>query len=420
MRVAIVGAGVAGLAAAWRLHQHVEVTLYEREQRAGGHAHTQHVDVGHRRLAVDTGFMVYNDRNYPGLRALFAALGVATKPTEMSFSVTNAVTGVEWAGTSLNTLFAQRGNLLSRRFHGMWRDVLRFNRNSRQLLAQPPPGPSLGEYVEAERLGTAFVDDYLLPMGAAIWSAPLNAVRAFPARAFVAFFHNHGLLDLFDRPRWRVVVGGSRTYVDALLAQWRGRVRLDAPVVRIHRGALGVEVETAVDTQRFDAVVIACHADTALSLLAVPSADERDVLGSVAFQRNELVLHRDERLLPSCVRAWASWNCHVGCARDGAVAVTYDLSRLQGHAVQPRILATLNRAADIDPQKIVSITDYEHPCYTAATFAAQARHADVSGVDRTFYCGAWWGYGFHEDGLVSGYRAADALLAQRATWGADA
>lgn len=401
MRVAIIGAGIAGLVVAHRLYRLHDITLFEANDYAGGHTHTIDVDDGSQTIAVDTGFIVYNDRTYPNFIALLRELGVASQPTSMSFSVRCEVSGLEYNGASVNALFAQRRNLLKPSFLRMLRDILRFNRASVRLLDAAAPLVTLGQYLDAEGYSAAFRQNYILPMGAAIWSSSAGDVEQMPARFFVEFFHNHGMLSLADRPQWRVVAGGSRVYVQALTARLGDALRLRCPVERVRRTERGVEIVSHAGSELYDRAVLACHSDQALALLADPKPAEREVLGAIAYQSNDVVLHTDKRLLPRAPLARACWNYHKLAQSTDRVAVTYWMNALQSLAARRDYCVTLNRSADIDPACILSRFEYAHPSYGPRAVAAQARRVEVSNVDRTHYCGAYWGWGFHEDGVRS-------------------
>ncbi len=402
MKIAVVGAGIAGNVAASRLAGAHEITVFEAGSHAGGHSHTHDLEIAGRRVAVDTGFIVYNERTYPRFTALLAGLGVATQESRMSFSVRDEAADLEYNGTSLNALFAQRRNLLKPSFLGMVRDILRFHREAPRLLVQPGPELPLGRFLEEGRYGQAFREHYILPMGAAIWSTTPASMFQFPARFFVRFLHNHGMLTVDDRPVWRTVTGGSARYVDRLVAPFRHRIRLGTPVESVRRlpGAVIVKPR-GQEAERFDAVFLACHADQALRLLADPSVAEQEVLGAIPFQRNEAVLHTDARLLPRRPLAHAAWNYHVLPGGQGPVALTYHMNILQQLDLPVPLLVTLNRTEAIDPAKVLARMSYEHPLFTPRSVAAQARHREVNGALRTYYCGAWWRNGFHEDGVVS-------------------
>jgi predicted NAD/FAD-binding protein len=427
MRLAVVGSGVSGLAAAHRLRQHGRVTLFEAGDYLGGHTHTVDVclpDASGQavRHGVDTGFLVFNERTYPGLIALFAELGVPTARSDMSFSVQvpGAATvgggALEWSGANLATVFAQPSNLLRPRFWGMLQELLRFNRlctdialaNEEAALAQP-----LGDFLQQHRFGAAFRDWYFLPMLGCIWSCPTDQMLRFPVATMIRFCHNHGLIQVSQRPQWWTVDGGARQYV-AKLAQGLD-VRLATPVQRIERDAAGAHIHTHGRTERFDAVVLAVHSDQALRLLARPTPRERAVLGAIGYQPNRAVLHTDASVLPRRRAAWAAWNYERAdsASRESAgVCLHYWLNRLQPLPFAQPVLVSLNPVRDIDPARVLAQFDYEHPVFDLAAMQAQTQVGQLQGVCNTWYCGAWTGYGFHEDGLQSGYRAADLLLAQ--------
>ncbi len=407
MQIAIVGSGIAGMVAAWTLHHagH-QVTVFEAGTYVGGHTNTLPITLDGRTYAVDTGFIVFNDWTYPNFIQLLGLLGVRSQPTTMSFSVRDVRSGLEYNGTSLNTLFAQRRNLFRPSFHRMIRDILRFGREAPTLLAGNDDGLTIGEYVERNHYSPQFVEHYLLPMGGAIWSAGSAAMRGFPARYFVQFFKNHGMLSVDARPQWRVVEGGSWTYVKALMAPLRERVRLATPVASIRRTADGVDVMVEGRAEHFDQVVIATHGDQALRLLADPSAAESAVLSGFTTTSNLAVLHTDTSLMPRRRRAWAAWNYHLSGDESAAVPVTYDMNALQGIQAPERFLVTLNPPRDIAPQRVLRTITYRHPHYTPAAVAAQRRWTEINGVNRTYFCGAYWGYGFHEDGVVSALKVA--------------
>lgn len=405
MRLAIIGTGISGLTAAHLLAGDHELTIYEANDYIGGHTHTLDVPAAGRTWAVDTGFIVFNDRTYPNLNRLFDALGVAWQPSTMAFSVRCERTGLEYRPSSLNTLFAQRRNLLRPGFWRMIRGVMRFRRRCHEVLSADPD-LTLGEYLDRSGYPREFIDYFIVPMGAAIWSAEPGDFRRFPARLFVEFFSNHGVLTIRGQPKWRVVRGGSRTYVDKLVAPFRDRIRLGTPVRSIRRRADGVEVTAeGCGAETFDEVIIAAHSDQALAMLADPTDAERDVLGAIPYQSNATVLHTDASLLPRCRRAWASWNYHIPREPRPGVALTYYMNMLQSLDAPVHFCVTLNRNEDIDPSAVLASLIYEHPVYTPAGFAAQGRHEEISGLNRTHYCGAYWGYGFHEDGVNSALAA---------------
>ncbi|QJR13733.1 NAD(P)/FAD-dependent oxidoreductase [Usitatibacter palustris] len=414
MKIAIVGSGIAGNVAAHHLHRRHEITVFEAADHVGGHTHTHAVEQDGRRFAVDTGFIVFNDRTYPRFEALLAELGVATQASSMSFSVRDEASGLEYNGTSLDTLFAQRRNLLRPTFLGMVRDILRFNREAPRLLEAGGGEITLREYLARGRYGRAFTEHYIVPMGAAIWSTDPDRMFGFPARFFVRFLHNHGMLTVNDRPTWRTIRGGSARYVEALTAPFRERIRLSTPVEQIRRLPAGVFVKSrGHETERYDALFLACHADQALALLADPNAVEREVLGAIRYQENEAVLHTDTRLMPRARRAWAAWNYHVLPEERERVALTYNMNILQRLDAREPFLVTLNRSDAIDPARVIARMTYHHPLFTPAAVAAQQRQAEVNGINRTYYCGAYWRNGFHEDGVTSALAALQHFEAEQ-------
>lgn len=394
------------MVAAYLLHRDHEITVFEGADYIGGHTNTIDVEMDGRTYAIDTGFIVFNDWTYPNFIALLNRLGVASQPSDMSFSVTCERSGLEYNGTNLNTLFAQRRNLLRPSFYRMIRDILRFNRESLELLTQLEPGPSLGSYLDTHRYSSAFIDHYIVPMGAAIWSANHAAILGFPARYLVQFFKNHGMLSVDHRPTWRVVQGGSRRYAEQLVAPFRDRIHLKSPVESISRYPDFVEVRTSLAgrddrTLRFDHVIIGAHSNQALAMLDDPLPSEKDILSAIRYQENEAVLHTDASLLPRRKLAWAAWNYHLLTTQPDRAVVTYHMNRLQGLRAPLEFCVTLNHSEAIDPQKIIRRFTYHHPVYSPAAIAAQKRHGDISGMNRTSYCGAYWGFGFHEDGVKS-------------------
>lgn len=411
MKIAIVGSGIAGLTCAYLLNRHHDIQVFEASDWIGGHTHTVDVEVNGRPYAIDTGFIVFNDWTYPNFIRLLNELGVAFKPTEMSFSVSDPVTGTEYNGHDLNTLFAQRSNLVSPAFWGMVRDILRFNRRAMDDLDQGriAADMTLGDYLTRNGYGRRFIEHYIVPMGAAIWSMSLVDMLAFPLQFFVRFFKNHGLLSVSERPQWHVVEGGSRSYVAPLTASFAERIRLNCPVLRVERDAEGVTLHSAAGSERFDKVVFACHSDQALALLAQPSEVERDILGALPYANNDVVLHTDTRLLPKRRLAWASWNYRLGGPSEQPAAVTYDMNILQGIDSDTTFCVSLNQTAAIDPSKILGRFQYAHPQYSLAGIAAQARWQELLGEQHSYFCGAYWANGFHEDGVVSALRVAREL-----------
>lgn len=405
MRIAIIGSGIAGNTIAYHLQREHDITVFEAGSHIGGHTHTHDIELDGRRHAVDTGFIVFNDRTYPNFIALLDELGVAWQPSHMSFSVRCEKTGLEYNGTNLNALFAQRRNLLRPAFYRMIQDILRFNRQALELLAEGPE-IRLGDYLAQNGYGQDFIDYYIIPMGSAIWSTEARQMLQFPARFFVRFFHHHGMLTVNDRPQWRVIRGGSASYVEALTAGFRDRIRLNTPVAEVRRLKRSVRVKPVGGVEEsFDWVFFACHSDQALAMLKDPSAAEREVLGAIPYQENSIYLHTDRSLLPKRKLAWAAWNYHVTAKPLDRVAVTYNMNILQGLDAREQILVTLNHTDHINPAKVIKRLTYHHPVYTTASTLAQARHGEISGINRTAYCGAYWRNGFHEDGVVSALAA---------------
>jgi predicted NAD/FAD-binding protein len=409
MRIAIVGTGIAGMVAAHRLHREHEITVYEAGAHVGGHTNTIRVESEEGTHWIDTGFIVFNDRNYPNFEALLAELGVATQPSHMSFSVSDGRGRFEYSGTPRG-LFARRAHLLSPAFLGMLRDWRRFNREARALIGMNGTAPSLGCWLEEKGFSRHFVERLIVPQAASVWSADPEQMWSFPASFMAEFFENHGMYSLRDRPAWRTVAGGSVRYVEAILAPWRERVRLRAPVRRIERLPGGVRIEAdGCESEEFDQVVIATHSDQALAMLADPSRAEREILGAIPYQRNEAVLHTDAAVMPRRRAVWSSWNFHLAPQPPRASTVTYWMNNLQRLRSEREYFVTLNRPDAVDPERAIRRIFYDHPVYTAAGLAAQRRHAEIGGVRRTHYCGAYWGWGFHEDGVVSALRACERI-----------
>ncbi|WQG58994.1 FAD-dependent oxidoreductase [Pseudomonas sp. RTB3] len=411
MKIAIIGSGIAGLTSAYLLSRRHDISVFEANACIGGHTHTAHVTVDGQPYAVDTGFIVFNDWTYPNFIRLLSTLGVTFKATEMSFSVCDPISGIEYNGNTLNSLFAQRSNLCSPSFWGMLRDILRFNRealsdlHSQRIAADT----TLGAYLKTGGYGQRFTEHYIVPMGAAIWSMSLADMLSFPLQFFVRFFKNHGLLSVNHRPQWCVIEGGSSAYIEPLTRGFREKIRLDCPVHKVERSADGVVIHSAAGSETFDRVVFACHSDQALHLLAQPTQAEQDILGALPYADNDVVLHTDIQLLPKRPLAWASWNYRLGGAGQHHAAVTYDMNILQGIDSDTRFCVSLNQTAAIDPSKILARYRYAHPQYSLAAVAAQERWEELNGARNTFYCGAYWANGFHEDGVVSGLRVAQAF-----------
>ena len=421
MKIAVIGAGISGLSCAYRLVQGgADVTLYEAGSYFGGHSNTVDVTLDGATYGVDTGFLVFNDRTYPHLIALFAELGVETAPSDMSFSVKlplgdkSGARMLEWAGSNLDTVFAQRGNLLRPKFLRMVRDILRFNKQATDLaLSGQMPHMPLGYFLDLYDYSAQFRAWYLLPMAACIWSCPSDQMLQFPVATFIRFCHNHGLLQVSDRPQWRTVVGGSRNYVAKLLAAIPDK-RLASPVTGVSRGpggARSVGVHTAAGAEQFDHLVMACHSDQSLALLGDgASADERLVLEAVRYQPNRAVLHTDASCLPRARKAWSAWNYQSNAAPTPQVCVHYLLNQLQPLPFATPVIVSLNPLDEPDPSTVLASFDYAHPVFDAGAVAAQARLATFQGARNTWFAGAWTGYGFHEDGLKSGMAVAAALV----------
>lgn len=421
-RIAVVGAGISGLAAAWLLSRRYDVTLFEAGSYLGGHTNTVDVTLEGKTHPVDTGFLVFNEKTYPNLIALFRYLGIDSVETEMSFAVSLESPQLEWAGSNLATIFGQKRNLLSRRFWRMLSDILRFNRESTAwLLSHPNDKRSLRDFLGAGNYSDAFADWYLLPMAAAIWSCPTGQMRDMPLATFIRFCQNHGLLQVFDRPLWRTVKGGGRKYVQQLAARLDD-VRLACPVHAVAREATGLRVTHGGGSEHFDQVVLACHSDQARAILGLTASDgQREVLAAIRYQPNRAVLHTDPALLPRDRRLWSAWNYFAGTAVAGAdansqpVGVSYLINKLQPLPFATPVVVTLNPAREPDPARILAEFDYAHPIFDGPAIAAQQRLAEVQGEGGIWLAGAWGSYGFHEDGLKSALRVANAL-GVRAPW----
>ena len=413
-RIAVVGSGISGLSVAHALAPRAQVTLFESAGHFGGHSHTVDIRLEGVRHGVDTGFLVFNHRTYPRLVELFKTLGVNTSKSEMSFSVQVPQQGLEWSGSDLNSVFAQRRNLLRPRFISMLADLLRFNRLARAMAEGGDPGPMdepIADFLARHRFGTAFRDWYLLPMLGCIWSCPTDQMLRFPVATMVRFCHNHGLIQVTDRPQWHTVTGGSRQYVEKILAAIGDR-RLHCAVRSVRRTAHGVVLATDHGPEHFDEVVLACHSDQSLALLDDATADERSVLGAIRYQPNRAVLHTDASLLPRRKLAWAAWNYERAAdasAERSRVCLHYLINRLQPVPWQTPVLVSLNPGRAPDPAKVIGEYDYSHPVFDAAAVAAQGRLAKIQGQSRVWFCGAWTRYGFHEDGLMSGLAVSAAL-----------
>ena len=408
MKIAIIGAGISGNTLAWHLYQHHEITLYEAGPYIGGHTHTHQVNAFGKTYNIDTGFIVYNDWTYPNFINMLNLLEVETQSSAMSFSVRDEATGLEYNGTSLNSLFAQRINLVRPSFLMMIKDILRFNKEAPLLLSEEEQDIPLGEYLIKHRYGQSFIKRYIIPMGSAIWSADPEQMFKIPAKFFIRFFHNHGMLSVSDRPEWRVIKGGSQAYVEKLTSQFKDRVKLNTAVQKVTRSADGVMIESTNNPpEHFDFVFFACHSDQALAILQDATKDESDILGAIPYQNNEIVLHTDSTLMPKKKLAWAAWNYHVTTEKLGLATLTYNMNILQSLNSPEPFLVTLNHTSKIHPEKIIKTIHYKHPVFTPEGIAAQLRHGEISGINRTAYAGAYWCNGFHEDGVVSALTALE-------------
>ncbi len=407
MKIAVVGTGISGMVAAYLLHGQHDLAVFEAEGRIGGHTHTHDIDLAGRRYAVDTGFIVFNEQTYPNFVRLLRRLGVRWKPSRMSFSVRCDRTGLEYSPQSPAALFAQPRNLLRPAFHRMLLEVFRFRRESEALVQKDDLHTTLGEFLRAGRYSPMFVDHFIVPMGAAIWSADPERFEDFPAAYFARFFKNHGFLRVRDQPRWLVIEGGSRKYVEALTRPFRDRIRLETPVLSITRLANGVEIRArGAEPERFDRAIIATHSDQALAMLTDPQDAEREILGAVPYQENFTVLHTDPSWLPRRRIAWAGWNYIVPRKGLGRVSLTYNMNILQGLTTQVPLCVTLNPSRAVAPSHVLRTMDYQHPVYTERGLAAQKRWHEINGRRHTYFCGAYWGYGFHEDGVNSALAVA--------------
>ncbi len=409
MKIAIIGSGISGIYAAHYLSPDHHVTIFEANPYPGGHTDTHNIVLGERNYPVDTGFIVFNEHNYHHFCRFLNDLGVASQLSDMSFSVADALTGLEYNATTLNKLFCQRRNLVRPRFYRMVMDILRFYREAPALLNSSDDSLTLGEYLQNRRYSSAFIDDHILPMGCALWSGPSEVVKQYPARYFAAFMANHQMLSINDRPQWRTITGGSSTYIQAFLRHFRGDLRLNARVQSVSRTQQSVSIKTSAGEQQFDRVIFACHSDQALSLLQAPTDSEREILGAMTFQENEVVLHTDATLMPRHPKAWASWNALKFDQNQSRCTVTYYMNLLQNLSAPEPLLVTLNCTDRIDPAKILQTRLYHHPVYTPESLTAQKRRDEINGQHLTYYTGAYWGWGFHEDGAKSAQEVVELL-----------
>ena len=407
MKIAIIGSGIAGNTLAYHLHQQHDITVFEANDYVGGHTHTHDIALFGQHYQVDTGFIVFNDRTYPNFLQLLQTLNVEWQPSHMSFSVRDERNGLEYNGTTLNSLFAQRSNLFKPSFYRMIRDILRFNKTAIELL-EDGSEITLGDYLAKGQYSEQFIHQYIVPMGSAIWSTDAAQMMQFPARFFVRFFHHHGMLTVNNRPQWRVIKGGSHAYVEKLTADFKSKIKRNTPIESVRRLKNSVKVKPINQAeQSFDYVFFACHSDEALAMLGKDATQaEREVLGTIPYQENTIYLHYDRSLMPKRKLAWAAWNYHITDKPTGKVQVTYNMNILQGLQSPEPILVTLNHTDMINPAKVIKRLRYMHPLYTIEGAVAQSRHAEISGHNRTGFAGAYWRNGFHEDGVVS---ALDAL-----------
>lgn len=419
MKIAVIGSGISGLTSAYLLSREHDVVVYEAADRLGGHTATMDIEYEGKPYAIDTGFIVFNDWTYPLFQTLLAQLKVDSQPTDMGFSVSCDQTGLEYSGNNLDTLFAQRKNLFSPRHWRMIRDILRFNKQAPLDVAKGGvfDTMTLGDYLQKYHYSRVFSDHYLVPMGSAIWSASTSVMNAFPLQFFVKFFINHGLLSVNNRPQWRVIKGGSKSYIEPLIGSFKQNIRLNSPIVSIRREPEGqgksgqVFIQTAEGIDTFDQVVIATHSDQALALLSDASDEEKSVLSAIAYRDNDVVLHTDTSLLPALEKTWSSWNYRItpatqGC-NDNPPALTYNMNILQGINAPCTFCVTLNKTDSIDPDKILGRYRYAHPVFSLEAIAAQQRWSDINGTNNTWFCGAYWANGFHEDGVKSAVRIAE-------------
>ncbi|GAA6135977.1 FAD-dependent oxidoreductase [Oceaniserpentilla sp. 4NH20-0058] len=411
-KIAVIGSGIAGLTSAYLLNREHDVTVFEANDYLGGHTHTKYVALGGKKYPVNTGFIVFNDWTYPNFIKLMNQIGVKSEASDMSFSVRDENSGIEYNGTSLNSLFAQRINVLRPSFLKMVKDILRFNKQTVQGLNQGiiREDQTLGEFVAEHGYSKSFINHYIVPMGSAIWSASVDVMMDFPLKFFLQFFNNHGMLSVDERPQWRVLTNGSASYIKPITRSFKDKILLNSPVTCVERHGQGVTLTVNNEKHEFDQVIFACHSDQALRMLKSPTQLESDILGALPYQKNDVVLHTDEKLMPKRKLAWASWNYHIPQRKSDMAMVTYNMNMLQNFNDAPEtLLVTLNRTAEIDPNKIIDQYSYAHPVFTMDGVKAQSRHAEISGHNNSHYCGAYWLNGFHEDGVNSALRVAEAF-----------
>ena len=412
MRIAIIGSGISGLTAAYLLNHDHEITLYEANDHIGGHTHTHDIEIEGKIWAVDSGFIVYNERTYPNFIRILDELGVERKPTRMGFSVKSVSNDLEYAGHSLDGLFSQRRNLIRPSFWRMIKSILRFKKESEEQLNELPLDMTIGSFLEKNHYPSEFIEHFIIPMGAAIWSTMPNMMTEIPAVFFIRFFQNHGILAIKDKPTWWVINGGSKNYVKKMTAGFTDRIMVSTPVKRVKRNdSIEIIAGSPQHMTRFDAVVFACHSDQALALLADPSYAENEILRAITYQRNDVLLHTDHSVLPRRRKAWSSWNYQLDSDPERPVALTYNMNILQGLESSVTFCVTLNDPEAVSPDRIIKEITYHHPLITVESISAQKRKNEISGVNNTYYCGAYWHNGFHEDGVVSAMDACELLAA---------
>ena len=412
MRIAIIGSGISGLTAAYLLNHDHEITLYEANDHIGGHTHTHDIEIEGKIWAVDSGFIVYNERTYPNFIRILDELGVERKPTRMGFSVKSVSNDLEYAGHSLDGLFSQRRNLIRPSFWRMIKSILRFKKESEEQLNELPLDMTIGSFLEKNHYPSEFIEHFIIPMGAAIWSTMPNMMTEIPAVFFIRFFQNHGILAIKDKPTWWVINGGSKNYVKKMTAGFIDRIMVSTPVKRVKRNdSIEIIAGSPQHMTRFDAVVFACHSDQALALLADPSYAENELLRAITYQKNDVLLHTDHSVLPTRRKAWSSWNYQLDSDPERPVALTYNMNILQGLESSVTFCVTLNDPEAVSPDRIIKEITYHHPLITVESISAQKRKNEISGVNNTYYCGAYWHNGFHEDGVVSAMDACELLAA---------
>ena len=408
MKIAIVGSGISGNTIAHLLHKKHNITLFEKNNRIGGHSHTHNIEINGSPISVDTGFIVFNKKTYPLFSSLLRELDVAHEDSKMSFSVFSKKTGLEYNGTSLNTLFSQRRNIFKPKFIKMIFEILRFNKESLGLLATSKE-LSLGDYLAKNAYSDYFLKNYILPMGSAIWSSNLETMIKFPAKFFVTFLHNHGMLNINNRPQWLTISNGSKSYVQKLCHPFIDKIRLNSNIKFIERKSNKVIVHSKYGSENFDYIFMACHSNQALAILKDPSNNEKEVLGAIPYTNNEVYLHTDSTIMPKYKLSWAAWNYNIDSKESEPITLTYNMNILQNIKIETPILVTLNPKGCIDPKKIIKKLNYAHPTFSIDSINAQKKHPIISGINRTFFAGAYWGNGFHEDGVKSAYDSVKQL-----------